>query len=111
MKWVYSVYTYTFDEVVCSVHTNIVLEVMAFLCAEGFCLLQEGELLGLLNAYENGEYSFASILLASGMSVKQFAAFMKKHKIELRVNFNFIDKGKGLSEDALRSVLEMNENE
>ena len=66
------------------------------------------ELLGLFDAYDAGEFSFAEIFLASGMTVKEFIMFMKENGIEVRMNFDFLDKGKGLNEDALERILRMN---
>ena len=74
-------------------------------------LLREDELLLLFDAYNNGEYSFAEVLLASGMSIKDFAAFMRRHNIEISVNLDFMEKGRGLNEDALTRIMEMSNDE
>jgi len=74
-------------------------------------LLVKEELLSLFDAYEAGEYSFAEVLLASGLTVKEFTVFMKENNIEVRMNFGFLDRGKGLNEDALERVLEMNKDD
>ena len=71
----------------------------------------ETELLSLFDAYDAGEFSFAEIFLASGLTVKNFVAFMKKHNIQPHLNFEFIEKGRGLNEDALKSALRMNNDE
>jgi hypothetical protein len=74
-------------------------------------LLRKDELLLLFDAYNNGEYSFAEVLLASGMGIKDFAAFMREHDIEIKVNLDFMEKGRGLNEDALRRIMEMNKDD
>ena len=74
-------------------------------------MLQEGELLSLFDAYNDGEFSFAEVLLASGMSIKDFAAFMRRHNIEISVNLDFMEKGRGLNEDALTRIMEMSNDE
>lgn len=74
-------------------------------------MLKEEEILYLINEYNLGNLSFGEVLLASGLTVKEFAAFVKENGIEVRMNLGFLDKGRGLNEDALERVLEMNEDE
>ena len=74
-------------------------------------MLTKDEIFYLINEYESGSVSFAEVLLASGLTVKDFTAFMKENGIEVRMNFVFLDNGKGLSEGALERVLGMNESE
>jgi hypothetical protein len=73
-------------------------------------LISREELLYLIDAYNDGKYSFAEVLLASGMNKRQFIAFLKENHIELKMNFDFIDKGRGLNEDILKGILEMDKN-
>lgn len=67
--------------------------------------MKDEELLELVDLYNKGEYSFAEVLLASGKSVKELIRFLKKYKIELRFNVDFMDKGRGLEEEVLQMIL------
>ena len=64
------------------------------------------DLLNFVKKYHMGEISFAEVLLASGKSIKEFAAFLKKHNIELKINIGFLDEERGLSEEELKAILE-----
>lgn len=74
-------------------------------------LMNKEELLNLFDAYNAGEYSFAEVWLASGMSIRQLIAFMKENEIEVNFNIDFMEKDRGLNEDALARILEMNRND
>ena len=69
-------------------------------------MLTENELIMLVRAYNNGDCSFAEILLASGKTVAEFVAFLKKYDIELDINAEFLNRGRGLSEEQLKRMLE-----
>ena len=69
-------------------------------------MLKREELMTLFDAYNEGEYSFAEILLASGMNLRQFIAFMKENAIEVRFNVGFMDNDRGLDEEALEVILQ-----
>jgi len=77
----------------------------------GILLLTMEELLQLFDAYNSGEYSFAEVLLASGLKVGQLIAFMKENDIPIEFNLGFMDRGRGLNEDVLERILEMNKDD
>jgi len=74
-------------------------------------MITKEELLSLFDDYNDGNYSFAEVLLASGRTISQLVAFMRENGIEIQLNLDFMDKGKGLDEDALERILEMNKDE
>ena len=74
-------------------------------------MLEKEELLELFSAYNSGEYSFAEVLLASGLKIGQLIAFMEENGISVDINVGFMDKGRGLNEDVLERILEMNRHE
>jgi len=69
-------------------------------------MLRKEELIELFNAYNKGECSFAEVLLVSGKTLRQLIAFIEENEIKIEMNFGFINKGRGLNEDELQSVLD-----
>ena len=89
----------------CAFYYNGVFEIGISLY-EVFKLITDEELLSLIREYNLGSISFGEVLLISGKTAKEFAAFLKKHNIELEVNAGFLDEGRGLSEEELKAMLE-----
>ena len=69
--------------------------------------MEKDKLLSLFDAYNNGEFSFAEIFLASGLTFKELFKFIKENNVEIRFNLDFMDNGRGLSEDVLKTIMRM----
>ena len=69
-------------------------------------MISEEEVLCLIEMYNSGEISFAELILASGWSVKSLCRLIKDKKIHIDFNIDFLDSGRGLSEDELHKILE-----
>ncbi len=68
--------------------------------------MKDEEVLQLISEYNSGNISFGEILLASGFTIKQICRLIKNEGISISINVGFQEKGKGLSEEELKMILD-----